>query len=347
MMYHFMGQSLTDTEVGIEIEVEAGDVLDPVGGHWDYKHDGSLRGEYTAEYVTRPGFREGDVRQALSHLAGSLSDSDLKISPRCGTHVHVDIQRLSLEEMTKVLCLYYVLEPLLLRICGEDREMSPFCIPLAMSAWQVEWLTRFRSTGIMQVVENDAVKYAALNLACIWRFGSIEFRGLQTPDNLCEVETWVHIMLAIKEQGMQADNPADFITDISALGPEGFLRKYLGDELAAYIMNYQVDTYGLLMVGVRSVQQACYTPFMADRNKANLERVVHRRRRKGQSRLQRQEEAPQPRPRLRQPETPRQMQRRLEQERQSLMADLTQQPVVSSTDMSNMFVESSNRTAEE
>src|SRR5690554_4898477 len=109
----------TQGDVGVEIEVE-GSNLPRTGEHWIVTQDGSLRGE-SCEYVLRQPLSLPETKEALAYLSRRYEETGAEIadSPRCGVHIHVNCQELTIIQLYNFMTLYLILEDLLVRWCGE------------------------------------------------------------------------------------------------------------------------------------------------------------------------------------------------------------------------------------
>ena len=118
----------TEGDVGIEVEVE-GNNLPHIDEYWNVTHDGSLRGE-ALEYVFKRPLELSKAKEALDYLGHHLSKKNVSVldSGRCGVHVHINCQKLSIVELYNFFTLNFILEDLLTAFCGESRVGNLFCL---------------------------------------------------------------------------------------------------------------------------------------------------------------------------------------------------------------------------
>lgn len=228
----------TDTRsVGIEIEQEYGSnsifrSITPVtddSPYWQHKHDGSLR-EIGVEFVSGILF-PGDVDAALEEVMPLVSKGTF--SWRTAIHVHIDVRDLSEEQLTKVCELYSVIEPLIFEWEGNNRNESRFCVPWYACPAAVKKMLSVvnNNNNDVYVVQNAFEKfgkYSALNLTSIPRFGTLEFRHMQTTDNIDKIRKYINLCLRIVEAG---SNLIDAGYELSRAGAENFIREVFNGDI--------------------------------------------------------------------------------------------------------------------
>ncbi len=188
-------------EVGIEIELE-GRNLPKLGlpDFWHSERDGSLRGEDNTEYVLdAPELRE-DVYHRLSHLSAYLSDSgaEIDLSPRTSVHVHINFQEQTLQEVLVMTMLYYMAEEALFKFVAPHRKGNFYCLSIQEASSPLETIERM-SQGRLDIGNLDRLRYGALNLAALWKYGSLEFRALEGTMDVEKIDNWVGMLLSLKD----------------------------------------------------------------------------------------------------------------------------------------------------
>lgn len=226
-------QPPTKGEVGIEIEVEGINLPKSPKG-WVPHRDGSLRGEESMEYVlSRPVAREqvGDYLDRM-HKAYKQAGTRVDESNRTSVHVHINMQNYHITQVFNVITAFVMLEPMLVHFCGEEREGNLFCLRTQDAEWfftcieqlvtgRVNWRRGWRS--------ND-MRYAAINLASLTKYGSLEFRSMRGTRDMTLIEQWVGILLRIKDEALKYDTPVDIIESLSGIGAEQFVRDFMGKD---------------------------------------------------------------------------------------------------------------------
>ena len=216
---------------GIEVEME-GDYLPTIeDGLWSRIRDGSLRGN-SCEYILKNPSYLPVAEKAVVSLIGLLNRyARLDISDRCGIHVHTNIQNLRINELFNMLVFYFIAEELLIEKVSADRKGNLFCLSASEAEGQVEYLTRIAEDGgkiFMNLGQNE-LKYAALNIAAIPKFGTVEFRAFSTPHetkNLMEIIPLLSFFSLIKAHSRQYGHPEQIIMEFSNIGSKDFMLKH-------------------------------------------------------------------------------------------------------------------------
>lgn len=193
--------------VGIELEYEGGitDVLlSNVKEHniksWKITGDNSLRDG--VELVTNNGIPFGPAleKHIFSDLPALLEGSSFKPTMRCGFHVHQDVTSLTCKEFAKLIVIYCLNEAALFEETG-NRVSSNFCVPLfdcdlAQYADAIEalWL----SGSVSELPNSDDVKYRALNVVPLWKFGTIEYRFMESTTSPEAIYSFISKIMSIK-----------------------------------------------------------------------------------------------------------------------------------------------------
>jgi hypothetical protein len=193
------------TCIGIEIEIERVKVNNvhryPV---WTSHPDGSLRDGGT-EYVSTPisGSRIG---YALNQFFDQMP-SGYRFSQRCSVHIHQNCLNMTLKEIAAECMVYSVVEKLLFKFVGNDRDKNNFCVP-----WYDAKVYGFiKQLCEGQIPSLEAYRYLALNLASLIKFGTLEFRHLNGTDDVNRIITWINLIMCMKQFAMK--QKFDYIKD--------------------------------------------------------------------------------------------------------------------------------------
>lgn len=243
-------------DIGIEIELEGDNLKYPIRQYWKGIGDGSLRGA-SIEYVLKTPVPRNLTLQRLKYLKKELEDhgSKLKSSDRCGVHIHVNCQELTVNQVINFAIVYLILEDLLVDMCGEQRVGNLFCLRASDADKIITTLRVCKQENDLHYIQNSRYRYASINLAAISKFGSVEFRAFQTPKNLLKIQKWIEILLKIKDFSLGFNEAYDIIEGVSFGGPSEFVQNVLGND--ANLMN-MVDGERLVTEGVRRVQEIAY-----------------------------------------------------------------------------------------
>src|SRR6185312_4452554 len=173
---------------------------------WSYHEETSLK-DLGAEYVlSNPLFGE-DLSNALQWMTDHAVGQKWKCTKRTGIHVHMDVRDLEVPQLAGLSLLYAALEPLIYKWVGDSRDVSHFCVPLykaddalfdACSIIRSAFQDQKAGSSLTLKKSEDFKRYAGFNLHALHKFGSIEFRHLQTTHDRQRIEDWINILMAIK-----------------------------------------------------------------------------------------------------------------------------------------------------
>lgn len=218
-------------EIGLEIEMEGRLSELPFRyRNWRGQEDGSLRGnEYeAAEYLLRRPLPRKDAKEAIQQLYHTMNELDFTLNPseRCGIHVHFNIAEASCKDVFNFILLYYLFENILVNWCGSSRQGNNFCLRLSDSSFILKRLSQLYVNNSFNEIYNlfpREYRYAALNLNSITKFGSLEFRSLQTTSYFnIKLPLWLNILFKLKDYSFNNDIVNIFIKDLD----EDFLKKF-------------------------------------------------------------------------------------------------------------------------
>ena len=250
-------------DVGIEVEMEGNsnfynpeEVL-PKRSMWRGESDGSLRG-YSKEYVLKSPIKKEKVKVALEELKEVLilGKSTPVYSFRAGVHIHLNAQSMTMREVGNLAVIYYCLETALTKFCGKNREGNLFCLRGRDAGYVKNVLEDTLTTGNYYNLDTDDLRYAGMNLRALPRYGSIEFRAMETQPDLSKIQEWVEMLLAVKEAALKVVDRTSIAHDISYYGPKEWATRILGGQLLALLWyeGFEKD----LMSNLRDTQTLIY-----------------------------------------------------------------------------------------
>lgn len=187
--------------VGIEVEME---LKRPIrssmpGMLWQKHNEGSLRG-FGVELVLEEPTPLKTARVGLAQLSPYLETA--KSTFRAAVHCHYDVRWTTPAQLASMYLLSVLFEPSLYRLVGHGRDESNFCAPAAHDMDRVRrmYLSVFEPEPNLYIeLLRYHPKYSGVNLAPALRFGSVEYRHMQTPirthvyQSLAEIDEYVSI----------------------------------------------------------------------------------------------------------------------------------------------------------
>ena len=219
-------------DVGIEIELESSTPMPftQLPKEWRAENDGSLRG-YSVEYVMKKPMAIEKVQDSLDKLAAVILKEGGRpvYSERAGVHVHVNVLDLTVEQIVCFALTYYCLEDVLVRFCGTNREGNHFCLRIKDAEMPLHILSGMRHEMNIENFNTDQIRYASMNFLSLFRYGSLEFRAMESQPDLSKVSDWATMLCLIRNYAVSVENRESIAYDISYHSPEGFVRHVLGD----------------------------------------------------------------------------------------------------------------------
>lgn len=246
-------------EVGIEIECEGHNLLQDPSKWWKGIADGSLRGE-SIEYILRAPIDRAKVLESLDLLSKELAQHGSRVdeSYRTSVHVHLNAQPMKMRHVFNQICLYLILEDILVEYCGKERIGNVFCLRASDAEGMIDRIRRAIKKGEYANMGQDGMRYAAINTKALADHGSLEFRAFRGTVDPKLINQWVEILLEIKDAAMKYDNPQQICVDFSVLGPKGFVQKVFTADNQRTILAYP-NVEKRLFDGVRLAQDIAYS----------------------------------------------------------------------------------------
>lgn len=219
---------------GLEFEAENVKVDLPHGdsesGFWKAEKDNSLRG-HAMEFVLREPLFGEDLVNSFKWLCKWATDNNFEVNYRTGLHVHIDVRNLEANQLVSMLVYYALFEPVLFKWIGDEREGSIFCMPFYKAESGIEDVIRaFKSPSRMKDYAAKIDRYGALNLNALAKYGSVEWRHMQTTFDFERILKWVNIAQAFKKYAKHNPlNPQELLAELSKIGPSALFHKIVGD----------------------------------------------------------------------------------------------------------------------
>lgn len=255
--------------IGLELEVEGrglrlgeghfdGLRASKTRAYWVPHEDGSLRNG-GREFVLSTPCNVDEVDELLKGLfkvieanAGVIENTN-----RCSTHVHINVGGLKINQMTSVIALWYMLEDALINWCGEARKANHFCLALSDCSSTLQAWRNYLQTG--KRPQAEGLKYSALNVLPIWKFGSLEFRCGPPAHEPTMPSLWSRFLAAMVEYASETyTNPMDIASAVSENGAvrifDAICDKAGTPEFRQQVYLVNPDFEYLCMKGLRNAQ---------------------------------------------------------------------------------------------
>lgn len=249
---------LAKGEVGIEIEVEGLNLPTAVKG-WRKVGDGSLRGEETGEFVLRYPCSRQDVDRHLYKIARAYQECNtvLDHSDRTSVHVHINMQSSSITKIFNFIVMFLLFEEMLVHFCGDTREGNLFCLRSCDAEFLITALERAsQSQEAFRSLRSDNLRYAAINVNSLAKYGSLEFRSMRGTSDMSLIKQWIDILLGIKDAAIAYRNPIEILEGVSMHSPRGLVEEVFGQN-ANIIFDYP-NWESILWKQLRNLQVLAY-----------------------------------------------------------------------------------------
>lgn len=185
---------------GVELEIENAS-FEWETQFWTAKEDGSLR-NHGVEFVSKPTtysvlvarleqfYAEHQLRERKENDITYSADSNF--SDRTSIHVHSNCTDITAEQLSTICLIYSVVERLLYRFIGNERDMNIFCVP-----W---YETTINHRVINSIVTGNMAplrrwhKYTGLNLLTLTTLGTIEWRHMHGNCDIEFIAGWLRLI---------------------------------------------------------------------------------------------------------------------------------------------------------
>lgn len=202
---------------------------------WMEEQDNSLRGE-GREFVLEDPLFGDDLVQSISWFCRWAKEKKFEANYRTGLHVHIDARNLEMDQLVTMVIYYALFEKVLFKWVGDNREGSVFCLPFYKAEGVVDTIGQAFSApkGTMRDGTAAIDRYAALNLNALSKYGSVEWRHLQTTFDEDRIFKWINCAQSFKKYAKHNPlAPWELLDNLSKLGPRRLLSLIVGTEFGA------------------------------------------------------------------------------------------------------------------
>jgi hypothetical protein len=229
-----------DGDVGIEIETEAKKpYIIPDMRFWRVDKDGSLR-NFGQEYILRGAVKRGqELEDALQEFDDVAKEIKFLESIYTSVHVHLNFLNDKWITLANFITAYALLEPSLVKYSGPTRESNLFCLSIRDAEGCLDAIKTVLAAADVRrydrmALHPDHVKYSALNMANLYKLGTLEVRSFRGVHDVKCIKKWVDILLSIKDYASAKDlNPVKVIEEFRADTP-AWVRKVLGGSVEEF-----------------------------------------------------------------------------------------------------------------
>jgi len=192
---------------------------------WKVMYDGSIKtggNDFTSCELVTPPLNYGDIED-LQQIVRNLRKAGAKVNSSCGIHIHVDAAKHNTKSIKNLFNIVYAKDDLLQRSLDIPFERMRFCkkikaellegINKAQSIDQIldAWYKDFdnRSGRVYQrSAKYNPSRYHMINLHCLPRIGTIEFRLFNGTLHAGEIKSYIQFCLAVSAQAIRQKRAA-------------------------------------------------------------------------------------------------------------------------------------------
>jgi len=261
--------------VGLELEIENWPPRDEnLFGGIRFASDGSLRNN-GVEAITEP-LPIRSVPHFLRAFFNHFGITENNYSERCSTHVHVNAQPMTFEQLSSLCLLYQTVERLLFQFIGNHRDTNIFCVPWYQSGVTyslVNNLENVKEVGDFPI--QGWQKYSALNLLPLREQGTVEFRHLYGTCNVDTIMKWLGIIGKMVEFSMKT-SLADVKEAIVKMNSVSNYRVWLEQIFQEYSVHLMVNPRyeEELSLGIIDSKMMLHSPKSDSKKKKDQDRIM-------------------------------------------------------------------------
>lgn len=234
-------REVVGVKFGLECETEGRGLPDTAPQTWNAVHDGSLRDGM--EYVTAGTVTPENVSKELNKLHKYIRESngEVKYSFRCSTHVHCNVTDLTEWQTMNCIFSYMLFENVFMNFVDKSRVGNRFCLRFQDAQQLTTQVCRMiekikiveaegSNMGMVHVMANlrqENLKYAALNLFTLKKYGTLEFRALEGTNDVAKINNWCIAIANWRKNAEEYANPRELFNAFME-DPEAMAMKIFG-----------------------------------------------------------------------------------------------------------------------
>lgn len=269
-------------DVGIEIEFDSFlGYAEYNTNTWSIHSDGSLS-ENGCEFVLNKPIKFTSVRPIVEELYESFEKANITPGVRAGIHIHINVRELTPVQLVNYICAYISLEEIIFNWFDKSRKGNHFCLRASDSGHLLEQIYNAVKTDDTYIFreENTDIRYAGVNLTSIPKYGSIEFRGMESTLSYEKLIVWVRALENILTYSLEYKDPVKMFSSISEYEFDSFARNALGDVYKQF--SYEKNWLKDLKTGIRNAQDIAFSRKWGEEEIINIFKEFNK---KGQGRF--------------------------------------------------------------
>jgi hypothetical protein len=252
---------ISDKTLGLEIEVEGENLPDYISDKWRVESDDSLKTDEAFEYVTAKPHTLYGIKCRINELKKAYEERNSTIheSVRAGVHVHLNVQDWNVKQVMTFATAYYVIEDVLMQYAGENREGNLFTLRAQDAEYVIFKLLDVLKKRNLNLLNTSIIRYASLNYYSLFKYGTLEFRGMRGTGDLDAIYDWVKVIDELSRTIInEFSDPTEVLNSMSGHGELNFIRKLLPTMYGQVIYN-NPNYAKQIKQAARRIQMLAYT----------------------------------------------------------------------------------------
>ncbi len=223
----------SDILFGYELEMEGfrwgmADQNEVNGMFWSIENDGSLRGEFPTELISRPMGGRTAVRN-LRGVCKILNTQEDIFSYRCSTHIHMNALELDVQNLPALGLLTVLCDNAMFAAGGANRNANYNSRPISLVSQEVDAIAEFcANPEQMHVDIPREFRYMGTNWKAIDKFGTVEFRHFPGCSDAKLLIWWTNLLCRLYNAA--ETYPVKDLMGFAMKGQNCFGRKVFGGQ---------------------------------------------------------------------------------------------------------------------
>ncbi len=240
-------------DFGIEIETEGKRLPQVSAQVWRMENDGSLRGVFPdtrCEYVLPKPVTMKVAKESIKHLiqCGVDQATEWKFSFRTSVHVHLNVLDMEEDALYALIYTYVLLEEVLHNYCGKERKHNRFCLRVQDAEDTIAPMVHLFKNGPYRFAgawNGDRIRYAAMNLDALTKYGSLEFRGMRGTIDQGVLNNWLSALYNLRAYANKMGSVKAVYLDLMGKGAEAFFEEVLQEYAKVFVFKGYQDAINL------------------------------------------------------------------------------------------------------
>lgn len=232
---------IPDLAVGVEIEAEGLHLPEINSDIWNTVPEGSLRNG-GMEYIFKRPLDIQDLNTAFKEWDSATVFTVFNDSLRTSVHIHYNVRRFLIQELFNIIAAYWFLENPLVQLNGNTRVGNLFCLRVKDAEYTSQSIIQdIKRERFLHEITSVELRYSALNLAALKKFGSIEFRFLKGYHESSVIKEWVLALHQMVSVAAKAPSPRAILSMYRNTSTSEFLRAFFPEAFVTKILGLGID----------------------------------------------------------------------------------------------------------